>query len=245
VTLVEMAARAVLAREEPQAGALVARSLQDDGVRVLTGHEALRVEAASRAGRGWETHEAGESGEAGEAREARESPQPPGASWPATPGRRWRSASTSSCVRSGASRASTGFGLEELGLALTPEARPCATDAFQRTRLPNIYAVGDVAGPLQFTHAAAHGAWHAAVNALFGRWKRFRSRPARHSARDLHRPRSGARGPRRRPRPRQQGVRGGGDAATRWRSSTVPSPTAAHVASCRCSPPPGATASWA
>jgi pyruvate/2-oxoglutarate dehydrogenase complex dihydrolipoamide dehydrogenase (E3) component len=35
--------------------------------------------------------------------------------------------------------------------------------------------VGDVAGPFQFTHTAAHQAWFAAVNALFGRFKRFKA----------------------------------------------------------------------
>jgi len=33
---------------------------------------------------------------------------------------------------------------------------------------------GDVAGPYQFTHTAAHQAWYAAVNALFGRFRTFR-----------------------------------------------------------------------
>jgi len=43
------------------------------------------------------------------------------------------------------------------------------------TNFPNIYAVGDVAGPYQFTHTAAHQAWYASVNALFGSFiKRFR-----------------------------------------------------------------------
>jgi len=31
-----------------------------------------------------------------------------------------------------------------------------------------------VAGPYQFTHVAAHQAWYAAVNALFGSFKKFR-----------------------------------------------------------------------
>ena len=35
--------------------------------------------------------------------------------------------------------------------------------------------VGDVAGPYQFTHTAAHQAWYAAVNALFGTFRRFRA----------------------------------------------------------------------
>jgi pyruvate/2-oxoglutarate dehydrogenase complex dihydrolipoamide dehydrogenase (E3) component len=68
----------------------------------------------------------------------------------------------------------TGFGLEALGLALNPN-RTVQTNAFLQTSYPNIYAVGDVAGPYQLTHMAAHQAWYAAVNALFGRVKRFKA----------------------------------------------------------------------
>ena len=64
-----------------------------------------------------------------------------------------------------------GFGLEELGI---PVQGTVQTNEFLQARYPNIYAVGDVAGPYQFTHVAAHQAWFATVNALFGRFKRFR-----------------------------------------------------------------------
>ncbi len=64
-----------------------------------------------------------------------------------------------------------GYGLEALGLDTD---RPLEINGRLETLFPNIYAVGDVAGSYQFTHAAAHQAWHAAVNALFGRFKRFR-----------------------------------------------------------------------
>ncbi|MCC5871687.1 MAG: FAD-dependent oxidoreductase [Gammaproteobacteria bacterium] len=67
----------------------------------------------------------------------------------------------------------TGFGLEELGVELNANGT-IEVDDFLRTNYPNIFAVGDVAGPYQFTHAAAHQAWHAAVNALFGTFKKFR-----------------------------------------------------------------------
>lgn len=67
----------------------------------------------------------------------------------------------------------TGFGLEELGIALTRQGT-IEVDDFLRSNIANIYAVGDVAGPYPFTHAAAHQAWHAAVNALFGSFKKFR-----------------------------------------------------------------------
>lgn len=68
----------------------------------------------------------------------------------------------------------SGFGLEELGVTLAPRGT-VAVDGFLATNYPSILAVGDVAGPYQFTHFAAHQAWYAAVNALFGQFKRFRA----------------------------------------------------------------------
>lgn len=65
----------------------------------------------------------------------------------------------------------TGYGLEEMGI---PTERTVVTNEYLETLYPNIYAAGDVAGPYQFTHTAAHMAWYAAVNALFGQIKRFK-----------------------------------------------------------------------
>ncbi len=67
----------------------------------------------------------------------------------------------------------SGYGLEELGVRLTPR-KTVEVNEFLQTNYPNIYAVGDVAGPFQFTHTAAHMAWYAAVNSLFGRFRKFR-----------------------------------------------------------------------
>lgn len=64
-----------------------------------------------------------------------------------------------------------GYGLEELGVKAS---RTIETNAFLQTNHPNIYAAGDVAGPFQFTHTAAHQAWYAAVNALFDPFRKFR-----------------------------------------------------------------------
>jgi pyruvate/2-oxoglutarate dehydrogenase complex dihydrolipoamide dehydrogenase (E3) component len=65
-----------------------------------------------------------------------------------------------------------GLGLEALGITTTPTGTLELNERLQ-TRLPNIWACGDLAGPYQLTHAAAHQAWHAAVNALFGELKSF------------------------------------------------------------------------
>jgi pyruvate/2-oxoglutarate dehydrogenase complex dihydrolipoamide dehydrogenase (E3) component len=64
----------------------------------------------------------------------------------------------------------TGYGLETLGIDTD---QPLALNDRLQTAFPNIYACGDVAGPYQFTHAAAHQAWYAAVNALFGTFRSF------------------------------------------------------------------------
>ena len=65
-----------------------------------------------------------------------------------------------------------GFGLEALGIKA---GRVVETNAYLETLYPNILAAGDVAGPFQLTHAAAHQAWFATVNALFGSLKRFKA----------------------------------------------------------------------
>jgi pyruvate/2-oxoglutarate dehydrogenase complex dihydrolipoamide dehydrogenase (E3) component len=66
----------------------------------------------------------------------------------------------------------TGYGLEDLGI---PTERTVVTNEYLQSLYPNILAAGDVAGPYQFTHTAAHQAWYASVNALFGDLKRFRA----------------------------------------------------------------------
>ena len=64
-----------------------------------------------------------------------------------------------------------GYGLETLGIET---GRTVVTNDYLQTLYPNIFAAGDVAGPYQFTHTAAHQAWYASVNALFGHLKKFK-----------------------------------------------------------------------
>ncbi len=66
----------------------------------------------------------------------------------------------------------TGYGLEALGI---DTERTVKTNDYLETIFPNILAAGDVAGPYQFTHVAAHQAWYAAVNGLFGSFKKFKA----------------------------------------------------------------------
>ena len=145
VTQVEMGPR-IMSREDPEVSALIAESLRADGVEVLRSHQALRVE--QRDGQKFliVKHEAGE----------RDLPF-----------------DELLCAVGRAPRV-TGYGLETLGVKLTPRNN-IAINTFLETNYPNIFAVGDVAGPYQLTHAAAHQAWYAAVNALFGRFKKFKA----------------------------------------------------------------------
>jgi len=67
-----------------------------------------------------------------------------------------------------------GFGMEELNIPLTQQGT-IQVNEYLQTIYPNIAACGDVAGPYQFTHVAAHQAWYTAVNSLFGRFKKFKA----------------------------------------------------------------------
>ncbi len=145
VTQVEMAPR-TMAREDPEVSERVMASLRADGVRILTGHQAVRVEVVAGEKRLIVRHRDQEQ---------------------AVP-------FDELLCAVGRSPRVTGYGLEELGIPLTAR-KTIETNAYLQTLYPNIYAVGDVAGPFQFTHTAAHQAWYAAVNALFGRFKRFKA----------------------------------------------------------------------
>ena len=76
-------------------------------------------------------------------------------------------------IASGRQANVTGFGLQELGVKLT-KGNQIAANPFLQTNIPGIYVCGDVTGPYQFTHAAAHQAWYASVNALFSPYKKFK-----------------------------------------------------------------------
>ncbi|MES2756629.1 MAG: FAD-dependent oxidoreductase [Pseudomonadota bacterium] len=145
VVQVEKGAR-LLPREDDDVAELVARSMARDGVRILTGHEAVRCESDGNGKRLIVRHAGAESALPFDAL---------------------------LCAVGRVAR-TTGFGLEELGIPIAPQ-KTIETDAYLQTLYPNIYACGDVAGPYQFTHTAAHQAWYAAVNSLFGSLKRFKA----------------------------------------------------------------------
>ncbi len=145
VTQVEMAPR-LMTREDEEVSALARKSLEADGVAVLTGHKALRCESDGQAGQKFIVVEAG--------------------------GVELRQPFDMLLCAVGRVARLQGFGLEELGI---PVDRTVQTDDYLQTIYPNILAAGDVAGPYQFTHTASHQAWYAAVNGLFGSFKRFKA----------------------------------------------------------------------
>ena len=145
VTQVEMLAR-ILIREDPEISQLVADRFQAEGIAVLTGHKAKSFGV--------------ENGEKVLVAEH--------------DGKNVRIPFDQLLVAVGRVANTHGYGLEELGIPVT-KARTVETDEYLRTIYPNITACGDVAGPYQFTHTAAHQAWYAAVNALFGGLKTFRA----------------------------------------------------------------------
>ena len=145
VSQVEMLPR-ILIREDPEVSELVAKSLQKDGVAILTGHKAKQVVV--------------ENGEKILVCEH--------------DGAEVRLPFDQILVAVGRTANVTGFGLEELGIP-TRQNKTIETNEYLQTIFPNIYACGDVAGPYQFTHTASHQAWYAAVNALFGRFKKFKT----------------------------------------------------------------------
>lgn len=145
VVLVERAAR-VLGREDEDVAAVAATALTDAGVTLLCGHDLVRVESAGAAG-AKRLILKGEGGERAVDCDAM-------------------------LVAVGRKARLTGYGLEDLGI---DTGAPLATDALLATAIPTIYAAGDVAGPFQLTHAAAHQAWFASVNALFGQLWRFKA----------------------------------------------------------------------
>mgnify|MGYP001131348234 CR=1 FL=1 len=143
VTQIEMLPQ-IMVREDAEVAALVRERLEQEGVRVLTDHKALRTETGAH----------------GEKQIVIEHQ-----------GQELAIDYDELIVAVGRRARLTGYGLESLGIETN---KPLEVNDFLQTSFPNIYVAGDVAGSYQFTHTAAHQAWYAAVNALFGQFKRFR-----------------------------------------------------------------------
>ncbi|MCG7600192.1 dihydrolipoyl dehydrogenase [Halomonas sp. McH1-25] len=144
VTLIEGGPR-LLAREDDDVGDLVQRRLSAEGVTVHTDTHAVEVE----------TDEAGRHGLIVE-----------------HDGERRKLPFDRLLVCVGRQPNVEGLGLESLGV-VTTDRGTLEINEYLQTRCPNVWACGDVCGPYQLTHAGAHQAWYAAVNALLGDVKRF------------------------------------------------------------------------
>jgi pyruvate/2-oxoglutarate dehydrogenase complex dihydrolipoamide dehydrogenase (E3) component/uncharacterized membrane protein YdjX (TVP38/TMEM64 family) len=145
VTQIEMTER-LLNREDDEVSSILIDALRRDGVTVLVGHKAMRCETRQVDGVTVKSIIVEHDGV-----------------------ERHIEFDELLCAVGRVARLQ-GYGLEELGI---PTQRTVVTNEYLETLCPNIYAAGDVAGPYQFTHTAAHQAWYASVNALFGQFKRF------------------------------------------------------------------------
>ena len=146
VTQIEMAGR-LLSREDAEVSEILTESMRRDGVTILTEHKALRFERREVGGVTVKSIVVEHGGI-----------------------ERHIEFDELLCAVGRVARLQ-GYGLEALGI---PTQRTVVTNEYLETLYPNIYAAGDVAGPYQFTHTAAHQAWYASVNALFGQFKRFK-----------------------------------------------------------------------
>ncbi len=144
VTQVEMAPR-IMGREDPEVSAYIQARFETEGIKVLTGHAAKEIIVEH--GEKWLLCDVQEE--------------------------TVRIPFDQILIAVGRQPNVSGFGLEELGVKISDRGT-VAVDPLLRTNFPNIFAVGDVAGPYQFTHTASHMAWYAAVNALFGSLKSFK-----------------------------------------------------------------------
>jgi len=145
VTQVEMLPR-ILIREDPEVSATVMSKFREEGIDVLVNHKAKRFLVEDGQKVLVAEHD----------------------------GRDVRIEFDAVLVAVGRVANTKGYGLEELGIPLA-KTRTVETNDYLQTIYPNIYACGDVAGPYQFTHTAAHQAWYASVNALFGMLRKFRA----------------------------------------------------------------------
>jgi dihydrolipoamide dehydrogenase len=152
VTIVEMLPR-LLIREDPEVSDFLERRFADEGINVLTEYRAEKFER--RDGRTIVHCVYAGPGEG-------DSDQ------------RERTIDFDQILVAVGRRAATDqLGLQDMGFDLNPDGT-IAVNEYLQTTYPNIFACGDVAGPYQLTHAAAHQAWYCAINALFGRFRKFR-----------------------------------------------------------------------
>ena len=144
VTLVEMAP-GIMIKDDPQAANIVHQRLENDGVKILTSHKAVKVTTTDQ-----DNQLICESENESVA------------------------ISFDEILVAVGRRANTeDLGLEQIGVELNQNGT-IKTDERLVSSVPSILACGDVTGPYQFTHTASHQAWYASVNGLFDKFKTFK-----------------------------------------------------------------------
>ena len=144
VTLIEMAP-SIMIKDDADAVKIVHQSLENDGVKILTQHKAVKVINTQD-----EKQLVCESGTETIAIDFDEI-----------------------LVAVGRRANTDNLGLDAVGVAINKNGT-VKTDERLFTTVPSILACGDVAGPYQFTHTASHQAWYASVNGLFDKFKTFK-----------------------------------------------------------------------
>ena len=134
----------IMGREDEEVSRLVMEQFKHDGINVLTNHKALRIDSEKKIL--YCEHQ----------------------------GMEVALSFDKILVALGRKANVKGFGLENLNVEISSRGTVIADEYLRTTNYPNIFVCGDVTGPYQFTHTAAHQAWYVAVNALFGVFKKFK-----------------------------------------------------------------------
>ena len=158
VTQIERGTR-LMKKEDVEVSKFAQNALEASGVKVLTSHQAIRCEI--RDGKKYiVVQQLGNKDQNNQQKGLQENLQPEIA----------LEYDELLCAV-GRSARLEGYGLEALGIETD---RTVVTNDYLETLYPNIYAAGDIVGLYQFTHVAAHQGWYAAVNGLFGHFKKFK-----------------------------------------------------------------------
>lgn len=144
VSIVEMLPQ-IMIREDEEIAEFMANRFHEEGIRILTNHKAIRV-----------TEENGQK-----------------VLYCDNDGDEVRVEFDEILVAVGRAARSSGYGMEEVKIPIS-KRRTVETNEYLQAGYPSIFACGDIVGPYQFTHVAAHQAWYAAVNALFRPFKKFK-----------------------------------------------------------------------
>ncbi len=145
VSVVEMMDR-ILPREDEEAAALVEKKLKSEGLRFYTGHKAVKFEKKKEKTAVYLEDKSGN---------------------------RKSLIAQHVLVAVGRAANTAGLRLEKCGVEYSRSG--LKVNAYLQTTNKNIFACGDIAGPYQFSHAAAYTAYVSVRNALFKRpaWEKI------------------------------------------------------------------------